>query len=39
MPNWAEILACIVNDEEAYQIKAAISKFQSALAYRGYAPR
>ncbi|WP_430199682.1 DUF7706 family protein [Photorhabdus luminescens] len=28
-----------MNDEEAYQIKAAISKLQSALAYRGYAPR
>ncbi|KOY60158.1 hypothetical protein AM629_20955 [Photorhabdus heterorhabditis] len=37
--NWAEIRACAVNDEEAYQIKDAISKLQSALAYRGYAPR
>ncbi|WP_422615959.1 DUF7706 family protein, partial [Photorhabdus bodei] len=26
-------------DEEAYQIKDAISKLQSALAYNGYAPR
>ncbi|WP_449301339.1 DUF7706 family protein [Photorhabdus kleinii] len=39
MPNWTEILACVVNDEEAYQIKDVISKLQSALAYRGYAPR
>ncbi|CAQ83036.1 MULTISPECIES: DUF7706 family protein [Photorhabdus] len=37
--NWAEIRACAVNDEEAYQIKDAIAKLQSALAYRGYAPR
>ncbi|MQL49531.1 hypothetical protein GEA64_16930 [Photorhabdus khanii] len=36
--NWAEIRACTVNDEEAYQIKDAICKLQSALAYRGYAP-
>ncbi|WP_422615686.1 DUF7706 family protein [Photorhabdus luminescens] len=28
-----------MNNEEAYQIKSAISKLQSALAYRGYAPR
>ncbi|MBS9422766.1 DUF7706 family protein [Photorhabdus caribbeanensis] len=28
-----------VNDEEAYQIKDAISKLQSALAYLGYLPR
>ncbi|WP_420800707.1 DUF7706 family protein [Photorhabdus temperata] len=35
--NWLSI--CAVNDEEAYQIKDAISKLQSALAYRGYAPR
>ncbi|WP_446500478.1 DUF7706 family protein [Photorhabdus aballayi] len=31
--------ACAVNDEEEYQIKDAIGKLQSALAYRGYAPR
>uniref|UniRef100_UPI0036D8DBCA DUF7706 family protein n=1 Tax=Photorhabdus sp. RM322S TaxID=3342825 RepID=UPI0036D8DBCA len=37
--NWVEIRACAVNDEEAYQIKDAIAKLQSALAYRGYAPR
>ncbi|WP_420875400.1 MULTISPECIES: DUF7706 family protein [Photorhabdus] len=37
--NWAEIRACAVNDEEAYQIKDAIAKLQSALSYRGYAPR
>ncbi|OCA55330.1 DUF7706 family protein [Photorhabdus namnaonensis] len=37
--NWAEIRACAVNDEEAYQIKGAIYKLQSALAYRGYSPR
>ncbi|WP_445497040.1 DUF7706 family protein [Photorhabdus sp. SF281] len=37
--NWAKIRSCAVNDEEAYQIKDAISKLQSALAYRGYAPR
>ncbi|NRN30940.1 DUF7706 family protein [Photorhabdus heterorhabditis] len=37
--NWAEIRACAVNDEEAYQIKDAIYKLQSALAYRGYVPR
>ncbi|AWK40323.1 hypothetical protein GPY51_23225 [Photorhabdus laumondii subsp. laumondii] len=37
--NWAEIRACAVNDEEAYQIKDALGKLQSALAYRGYAPR
>ncbi|NHB63739.1 DUF7706 family protein [Photorhabdus sp. RW14-46] len=36
---WSEIRACAVNDEEAYQIKDAIGKLQSALAYRGYAPR
>ncbi|KAA1181268.1 DUF7706 family protein [Photorhabdus heterorhabditis] len=36
---WAEIRACAVNDEEAYQIKDAIAELQSALAYRGYAPR
>ncbi|WP_455430656.1 DUF7706 family protein [Photorhabdus viridis] len=30
--------ACTVNDEETYQIKDAICKLQSALAYRGYAP-
>ncbi|AXG43591.1 hypothetical protein EIL81_03590 [Photorhabdus laumondii subsp. laumondii] len=35
----AEIRACAVNDEEAYQIKDAISKLQSALVYCGYAPR
>ncbi|WP_449301377.1 DUF7706 family protein [Photorhabdus temperata] len=28
-----------MNDEEAYQIKDAIGKLQSALAYRGYSPR
>ncbi|WP_420806676.1 DUF7706 family protein [Photorhabdus heterorhabditis] len=28
-----------MNDEEAYQIKDAIAKLQSALAYRGYWPR
>ncbi|WP_455430660.1 DUF7706 family protein [Photorhabdus viridis] len=39
MPNWAEICACAVNDEEAYQIKDAICKLQSGLAYRGYTPR
>ncbi|MCT8354508.1 MULTISPECIES: DUF7706 family protein [Photorhabdus] len=37
--NWAEIRACAVNDEEAYQIKDAIAKLQSALTYCGYAPR
>ncbi|RAX06764.1 DUF7706 family protein [Photorhabdus bodei] len=37
--NWAEVRACAVNDEEAYQIKDAIGKLQSALAYCGYAPR
>ncbi|KTL61947.1 hypothetical protein AA106_21585 [Photorhabdus laumondii subsp. laumondii] len=37
--NWAEIRACAVNDEEAYQIRDAIGKLQSALAYCGYAPR
>ncbi|KAA1179739.1 DUF7706 family protein [Photorhabdus heterorhabditis] len=36
---WAEIRACAVNDEEAYQIKDAVGKLQSALAYRGYSPR
>ncbi|WP_422615327.1 DUF7706 family protein [Photorhabdus khanii] len=33
------IRALSVNGEEAYQIKDAIAKLQSALAYRGYAPR
>ncbi|WP_420800626.1 DUF7706 family protein [Photorhabdus thracensis] len=28
-----------MNDEEAYQIRDAISKLQSALAYSGYSPR
>ncbi|WP_420800746.1 DUF7706 family protein [Photorhabdus bodei] len=28
-----------MNDEEAYQIRDAIGKLQSALAYCGYAPR
>ncbi|WP_445375126.1 DUF7706 family protein [Photorhabdus tasmaniensis] len=37
--NWVEIRACAMNDEEAYQIKDAISKLQSAPTYRGYAPR
>ncbi|WP_445494471.1 DUF7706 family protein [Photorhabdus sp. SF281] len=37
--NWAKIRACTANDEEAYQIKDAISKLQSALAYHGYSPR
>ncbi|MDB6375268.1 DUF7706 family protein [Photorhabdus bodei] len=37
--NWAGIRACAVNDEEAYQIKDAIGKLQSALAYSGYSPR
>ncbi|MBS9444308.1 MULTISPECIES: DUF7706 family protein [Photorhabdus] len=36
---WAEIRACAVNDEEAYQIKDAIGKLQYALAYSGYSPR
>ncbi|WP_455430657.1 DUF7706 family protein [Photorhabdus viridis] len=31
--------ACAVNDEEAYQIKDAIGKLQSALAYCEYSPR
>ncbi|WP_422615540.1 DUF7706 family protein [Photorhabdus khanii] len=31
--------ACAVSDEEAYQIKGAIFKLQSAQAYRGYSPR
>ncbi|WP_420800674.1 DUF7706 family protein [Photorhabdus temperata] len=37
--NWAEIRACAVNDEKTYQIKDAIGKLQSALAYHEYAPR
>ncbi|WP_455430689.1 DUF7706 family protein [Photorhabdus akhurstii] len=37
--NWAEIRACAVNAEEAYQIKDAIGWLQSALAYHGYSPR
>ncbi|NHB98649.1 DUF7706 family protein [Photorhabdus stackebrandtii] len=37
--NWAEIRACAVHDEEAYQIKDAVGKLQSALVYRGYSPR
>ncbi|WP_340614081.1 DUF7706 family protein [Xenorhabdus thailandensis] len=37
--NCKEICTCDVNDEKAYQIKDAIAKLQSALAYRGYAPR
>ncbi|WP_422615537.1 DUF7706 family protein [Photorhabdus khanii] len=28
-----------MNDEKAYQIKDAIGKLRSALAYRGYSPR
>ncbi|PQQ28409.1 hypothetical protein C6H64_14570 [Photorhabdus luminescens] len=37
--NWAEIRACAVNGEEAYQIKDAIGWLQSALAYHGHSPR
>ncbi|MBS9430958.1 hypothetical protein B5C26_22005 [Photorhabdus luminescens] len=37
--NWAEIRACAVDDTEAWVIKAAIGRLQSALAYHGYSPR
>ncbi|WP_214068326.1 DUF7706 family protein [Photorhabdus hainanensis] len=37
--SWAEIRACAVDDTEAWVIKAAIGRLQSALAYHGYSPR
>ncbi|WP_434523977.1 DUF7706 family protein [Photorhabdus asymbiotica] len=37
--SWAEIRACAVNDDEAWLIKDAIGRLQSALAWHGYAPR
>ncbi|MCC8422921.1 DUF7706 family protein [Photorhabdus thracensis] len=37
--SWAEIRACAVDDTEAWIIKAAIGRLQSALAYHGYSPR
>ncbi|WP_443089579.1 DUF7706 family protein [Xenorhabdus sp. Sc-CR9] len=37
--SWAEIRACAVNDNEAWLIKDAIGRLQSALAWHGYSPR
>ncbi|WP_036771860.1 DUF7706 family protein [Photorhabdus australis] len=37
--NWAEIRACAIDDAEAWVIKAAIGRLQSALACHGYSPR
>ncbi|RAW97495.1 MULTISPECIES: DUF7706 family protein [unclassified Photorhabdus] len=37
--NWSEIRACAVDDTEAWVIKAAIGRLQSALACHGYSPR
>ncbi|QXF32008.1 hypothetical protein CE143_01610 [Photorhabdus luminescens] len=37
--SWAEIRTCAVDDTEAWVIKAAIGRLQSALAYHGYSPR
>ncbi|MBS9430934.1 DUF7706 family protein [Photorhabdus akhurstii] len=37
--NWAEIRACAIDDAEAWVIKVAIGRLQSALACHGYSPR
>ncbi|NQD75320.1 hypothetical protein HP547_12720 [Pseudomonas sp. CrR7] len=37
--NWSEVRGCAVDDDEAYVIRAAVGKLQSALARGGCAPR
>ncbi|WP_435056113.1 DUF7706 family protein [Yersinia nurmii] len=37
--SWAEIRACAVDDNEAWLIKDAIRRLQSALAWHGYSPQ
>jgi hypothetical protein len=36
---WSDIRGCAVSDDEAYEMRDAVSKLQSALAETGYAPR
>lgn len=36
---WADMRGCAENDDEAYEIRAAVGKLQNALALAGYAPR
>ena len=36
---WTDIRGCAVDDDEAYEMRAAVGKLQNALALAGYAPR
>lgn len=36
---WSEFRACAVDDDEAYEIRAAVDQLAKALAEKGYAPR
>lgn len=36
---WSDFRNCAVDDEEAYQIRAAVDQVARALADKGYAPR
>lgn len=36
---WSEMRSCAVDDQEAYEIRAALAVLATALADAGYAPR
>lgn len=36
---WSDMRSCAVDDDEAYEIRAAVDQVAKALAEKGYAPR